>query len=67
MRPDAAPQSLQPIHHLMRILPPLGDERGLDFKSPEMQFVDPLCSLFEMSKIERNTDVTMRNFDCPTK
>jgi hypothetical protein len=31
MRPDAAPGSLQPIHHLIRLLPPLGDEKGLDF------------------------------------
>jgi hypothetical protein len=23
------------------------------------------CSLFELTKVERNSDVTMRNFDCP--
>lgn len=27
--------------------------------------VDACCSLFELTKVERNCDVTMRNFDCP--
>lgn len=69
MRPDAAPGSLQPIHHLMRLLPPLCDEKGCTsfHQCMESLIADASCRLFELTKVERNSDVTMRNFDCPSR